>query len=65
MELIILSLAAIKILCPAIMLIITALFIAYVIKHRNNSAKVRQATQILFYLSASMYYLNRILKVRR
>ena len=40
MELIILSLAAIKILCPAIMLIITALFIAYVIKHRNNSAKV-------------------------
>ena len=65
MELIILSLAVIKVLYPAIMLIITALFIAYVIKHRNNSAKVRQATQILFYLSASMYYLSRILKVRR
>ena len=65
MELIILSLAATKILCPAIMLIITALFIAYVIKHRNNSAKVRQATQILFYLSASIYYLSRMLKVRR
>ena len=65
MELIILSLAAIKILCPIIMLIITALFIAYVIKHRNNSAKVRQATQILFYLSAFIYYLSRMLKVRR
>ena len=65
MELIILSLAAIKILCPAIMLIITALFIAYVIKHRNNSAKVRQAAQVLFYLSTSVYYLSRILKVRR
>ena len=65
MELIILSLAAIKILCPAIMLIITALSIAYAIKHRNNSAKVRQATQILFYLSASIYYLSRMLKVRR
>lgn len=65
MELIILSLAAIKVLYPVIMLIITALFIAYVIKHRNNSAKVRQATQILFYLSTSMYYLSRILKVRK
>ena len=65
MELIILSLAAIKILCPAIMLIITALFIAYVIKHRNNSAKVRRATQVLFYLSTSIYYLIIILKVRR
>lgn len=65
MELIILLLTSIKFLCPAIMLIITALFIAYVIKHRNNSAKVRQATQVLFYLSASMYYLNRILKVKR
>ena len=65
MELIILSLATTKILCPAIMLIITAFFIAYVIKHRNNSAKVRQATQILFYLSTFMYYLSRILKVRR
>lgn len=65
MELIILSLAAIKVLYPVIMLIITALFIAYVIKHRNNSAKVRQATQILFYLSTSMYYLSRVLKVRR
>ena len=58
MELIILSLAVIKVLYPAIMLVITALFIAYIIKHRNNAAKVRQATQILFYLSTSMYYLN-------
>ncbi len=65
MELIILLLAAIKFLCPAIVLVITALFVAYAIKHRNNSAKVRQATQILFYLSTSMYYLSRILKVRK
>ena len=65
MELIILLAASIKFLCPVLLLVITVFFAVYVIKHRHNSSKIKKATQILFYLSGSIYYLSRMLRGRR
>lgn len=63
-ENLIIFLAGLRLLLPIIAPIVIVVFTIYIMRNSNNINKTKKASQVLFYITGSMYFLSRVFRLK-